>query len=62
MVGMGVHAVFLTSYLVVVDPQICVLAPDWSELSFLRSMMCPSWTPVWQHVSMWAGVGPTGPT
>jgi hypothetical protein len=39
-VGMGVDAVFLASYLVVVGPWICVLAPDWSRVCLFGLMMC----------------------
>jgi hypothetical protein len=39
-VGMGVFAVFLACYLVVVGPWIRVLAPDWSEVCFFGSMRC----------------------
>jgi hypothetical protein len=33
-VGMGVFALFLARYLVVVGPWIRVLAPDWSRVCF----------------------------
>jgi hypothetical protein len=39
-VGMGVLAVFLASYLVVVGPRIRVLTPDWLRVCFFGSMMC----------------------
>jgi hypothetical protein len=39
-VGMGVFAVFLTRYLVFVEPWIHVLSPDWSRVCFFGSMRC----------------------
>jgi hypothetical protein len=38
--GMGVFAVFLSSYLVVVGPWIRVFAPDWSRVCFFGLMRC----------------------
>jgi hypothetical protein len=39
-VGMGVFAVFLSCYLVVVGPWIRMLAPDWSRVCFFGLMRC----------------------
>jgi hypothetical protein len=39
-VGMGVFALFLARYLVVVGPWIRVLALDWSRVCFFRSVRC----------------------